>query len=96
MVEVGFGAGACGAGGSFQVADGVWVESVFVFADAGVWDSAVTEGDLPVGVSDLLEAAAVAERTGFDWRVLAGHAEDVGHHAYAAFVELFGGEFADP
>lgn len=96
MVEVGFGAGACGAGGSLQIADGVWVESVFVFADTGVWDSAVTEGDLPVGVSDLLESAAVAERTGFNRRVLAGHAEDVGHHADSAFVELLCGEFADP
>ena len=95
-VEVGFGAGTCGAGCSFQIADRVWVQPVFVFTDAGVWDSAITEGDSPVGVFDLLESATVTERAGFDWRVLAGHAEDVGHHAYAAFVELFGGEFAHP
>lgn len=85
-VEVGFGACACGAGGSFEVAGGVGVESVGVFADACVGDSTVAEGDLPVGVTDLLEAAAVAEGSGFDRRILAGHAEDVGHHAYAAFV----------
>lgn len=48
------------------------MESVGVFADSGVGDSTVAEGDLPVGVPDLLEAAAVAEGSGFDWRVLAG------------------------
>lgn len=59
-VEVGFGAGVCGVGGSFEVACGVGVESVGVFAESRVGDSTVAEGDLPVGVSGLLEAAAVA------------------------------------
>lgn len=71
-VEVGFDFVVCRACGSFEVAGGVGVESVGVFAEAGVGDSIVAEGDLPVGVSDLSEAAAVAQCSGFYWRVLAG------------------------
>lgn len=67
-----------------------------MFAEAGVGYAIVTEGDSPVECACLLEAAAVAEGSGFGWRVLAGHAEDVGHEACSAFVELLGGEFAGP
>lgn len=67
-----------------------------MFAEAGVGDAAVAECDAPFEGACLLEAAAVAEGSGFDWRVLAGHAEYVGHHAGSAFVELLGGEFAGP
>lgn len=67
-----------------------------MFAEAGVGYSTVSECDAPVEGAGLLETAAVAEGSGFDWRVLAGHAEDVGHHACSAFVELLGGEFAGP
>lgn len=67
-----------------------------MFADAGVWYTIVAECYAPVEGAGLLEAAAVAEGSGFDWRVLAGHAEYVGHHAGSAFVELLCGEFAGP
>lgn len=96
MVEVGFDFVLCCGGGAFEVSGGVGVEAVFVFADAGVGYAAVAECDAPVECAGLLEAAAVAEGSGFDWRVLAGHAEDVGHHANSAFVELLCGEFACP
>lgn len=95
-VEVDFDFVVCCCGGAFQVSGGVWVEAVFVFSEAGVGDTIVSECDAPVEGVDLLEAAAVAECSGFDWRVLAGHAEYVGHHACSAFVELLGGEFANP
>lgn len=95
-VEVGFDFVVCGVGGAFQVARGVGVESVYVFAESRVWDAIVAECDAPVECAVLLEAAAVAEGSGFDWRVLAGHAEYVGHHAGSAFVELLCGEFAGP
>lgn len=67
-----------------------------MFAEAGVGDAIVAEGDAPFEGAGLLEAAAVAECSGFDWRVLACHAEYVGHHADTAFVELLCGEFAAP
>lgn len=96
MVEVGFDFVVCCGGCAFEISCGVWVETVFVFADAGVWYATVTECDTPVECAGLLEAAAIAQCSGFDWRVLAGHAEYVCHHADSAFVELLCGEFADP
>jgi hypothetical protein len=95
-VEVGFDFVVCGGGGALQVSGGVWVEAVYVFAEARVGDATVAECDAPVEGAGLLEAATVAEGSGFDWRVLAGHAENVGHHAGSAFVELLCGEFAGP
>lgn len=73
-VEVGFDFVVCCGGGAFEVAGGVGVEAVYMFAEAGVGDTTVTECDTPVEGAGLLEAAAVAEGSGFDWRVLSGHA----------------------
>lgn len=60
MVEVGFDFVVCCGGGAFEVFGGVGVESVGVFAEAGVGDSTVAEGDSPVECAGLLESAAVA------------------------------------
>ena len=73
-VEVGFDFVVCGGGGALEVSGGVGVELVFVFAEEGVGDAVVAEGDAPVEGVGLLEAAAVAEGSGFDGCVLAGHA----------------------
>lgn len=59
-VEVGFDFVVCGGGGAFEVAGGVWVELVGVFAEPRVGDATVAEGDSPVEGAGLLEAAAVA------------------------------------
>lgn len=59
-VEVGFDFVVGCGGGAFQVSGGVGVELVFVFAESGVGDSTVAEGDAPVECVCLLEAAAVA------------------------------------